>query len=70
MTYALCFGKPSCTRICKGVKYSLEIFIGVGFVRGGKVAITDHYYKFLDSKQFFMNYKNHQNSFINEESDK
>lgn len=39
-TYALCFGKPICRRICSGDKCCLEIFVGVGFFLGGSVAIV------------------------------
>ena len=42
-TYARCFGKPSCRSVCNGVKCCFEIFVGVGFFRGGSVAMTAHY---------------------------
>lgn len=38
-THALCLGNPICNKICNGVKYSFDILVGVGFFRGGKVAI-------------------------------
>lgn len=39
-TYARCFGKPNCRSVCNGVKCCFEIFVGVGFFRGGSVAMT------------------------------
>lgn len=42
ITYALCLGKPICKRICSGDKCCFEILVGVGFLRGGKVAIVEN----------------------------
>lgn len=39
-THALCLGKPICRRIWRGERCCLEIFVGVGFFRGGRVAIV------------------------------
>ena len=42
-THARCFGKPNCNSVCNGVKCCFKIFVGVGFLRGGNVAMTVHY---------------------------
>jgi hypothetical protein len=40
--YALCLGKPICNSICNGDKCCFDILVGVGFFRGGRVAmLTD-----------------------------
>lgn len=40
LTYARCFENPICRSVCSGVKYCLENLVGVGFWRGGRVAIV------------------------------
>lgn len=40
IAYALCFGNPICSSIWRGVKCCLDIFVGVGFLRGGNAAIV------------------------------
>lgn len=37
--YALCLGKPICNSICNGDKCCFDILVGVGFFRGGRVAM-------------------------------
>lgn len=51
-TYALCLGKPICKRICNGDKCCFEILVGVGFLRGGKVAIVENVFSRFNLKYF------------------
>lgn len=39
-TYALCFGNPICSRVCRGVRCCFEMRVGVGFFLGGNAAIS------------------------------
>jgi hypothetical protein len=43
--YALCLGNPICNSICNGDKCCFDIFVGVGFFRGGRVAMLTEIYR-------------------------